>query len=65
MGRGSWAVKGEQRGHRSTSLRKELLRGHMALQAPSLRSEELGIEGTSWAPEHWGWPHPPLLPWPS
>lgn len=49
MGRGSWAVKGEQRGHRSASLRKDVFGGHVALQVPSLKSEELGIEGTNWA----------------
>lgn len=43
MGRGHGRLK-ESRGHRSTSLRKRLLEG-MALQVPSLRSEELGTEG--------------------
>ena len=49
MGKGSWAVKGEQRGHRPASLRKDVFGGHVALQVPSLKSEELGKEGTSWA----------------
>lgn len=29
--------------------RKDVFGGHVALQVPSLKSEELGIEGTSWA----------------